>query len=412
MPLNTAYIDRVLELTNRYRSQNGRAPLRLNPELTISAQNHSQDMALRDYFSHDSPINGSTPYSRARAVGYVAMSMGENIGRSYTTPDQVVQGWINSPEHRANILNPNYKEMGIGYYYLANDTGRVNYNYYWTQVFGSTDTNTATNLPQPRLDFGNLPKTPTLLSGNLDTNHTSDVYKFSIANNDTRSINLSLHNISTGDDADISLYKDLNGNGTFDSSDQFLRRSRNTSNVDDHINYKATAGNYLAVVERYASSQGRVDYALDLSATPSRPYPGDDPTQAPNLLPREIEIGNLFSNSAVRTFNETVGDADTVDTYAFSLPNLPGGAHLVRINLGVVAADADLRLIQDSNGNRVVDQGEVVDSSINSGTNPESIAILLSGGDYFVQVYQYSGDTLYQLTFPQDNFDGYSSTSL
>ncbi|UBF24763.1 CAP domain-containing protein [Kovacikia minuta CCNUW1] len=72
---------------------------------------------------------------------------GENIAAGYSTPEQVVQGWINSPGHRANLLNPSYTELGIGYYYLANDTGSVNYKSYWTQDFGSGDRNPSSNLP-------------------------------------------------------------------------------------------------------------------------------------------------------------------------------------------------------------------------------------------------------------------------
>lgn len=73
--------------------------------------------------------------------------MGENIAAGYSTPEAVVEGWKNSSGHRANLLNPNFTELGVGYYYLANDTGSVNYNRYWTQVFGSGDLNPATNLP-------------------------------------------------------------------------------------------------------------------------------------------------------------------------------------------------------------------------------------------------------------------------
>jgi uncharacterized protein YkwD len=54
-----------------------------------------------------------------------------------STPEGVVAGWMNSPGHRANILNPALKEIGVGYYFLAEDTGEVNYHHYWTQVFGT-----------------------------------------------------------------------------------------------------------------------------------------------------------------------------------------------------------------------------------------------------------------------------------
>jgi len=135
-----AFINKVLELTNQFRAQNGLSALKLNTELNAAAQNHSQDMAVSDYFSHTGK-NGSQPWDRAKAVGYEARSMGENIAAGYTTPEAVVQGWINSPGHRANLLNANYTELGVGYFLLENDTGSVNYGRYWTQVFGSGDLN-------------------------------------------------------------------------------------------------------------------------------------------------------------------------------------------------------------------------------------------------------------------------------
>jgi hypothetical protein len=75
--------------------------------------------------------------------------VGENIAAGQTTPEQVVQGWINSPGHRANMLSNNYTEIGIGYEFLANDTGSVNYNHYWAQVFGKSLDGTVSPAPSP-----------------------------------------------------------------------------------------------------------------------------------------------------------------------------------------------------------------------------------------------------------------------
>ncbi|MBX2865451.1 MAG: calcium-binding protein [Leptolyngbyaceae cyanobacterium MAG.088] len=128
----------VLRLTNEFRAENGLPPLTMNEELARTAENHSEAMAEGDFFSHTG-LNGSAPWDRAEEEGYTANSMGENIAAGQTTPEQVVEAWINSPGHRENLLNPNYTEMGVGYVYLENDTGNVNYNHYWTQVFGSGD---------------------------------------------------------------------------------------------------------------------------------------------------------------------------------------------------------------------------------------------------------------------------------
>lgn len=146
MTTNLAFINRVLELTNQFRAENGLTPLKLNNELNAAAQNHSKDMAVQDYFSHTGK-DGSQAWDRAKLVGYEARAMGENIAAGYTTPEAVVEGWKNSPGHRANLLNPTYTELGVGYFYLQDDTGSVNYKHYWTQNFGSGDLNPASNLP-------------------------------------------------------------------------------------------------------------------------------------------------------------------------------------------------------------------------------------------------------------------------
>ncbi|MGB3614225.1 MAG: CAP domain-containing protein [Elainellaceae cyanobacterium] len=140
------YIADVLRLTNDFRVKNGLKPLTANDELNATAEAHSKDMAEQDYFSHTGK-DGSKPWDRAETFGYEANSMGENIAAGQRTPEQVVQGWLDSPGHRANILNPSYTELGVGYHLLENDTGSVNYQRYWTQVFGSGDRNPASNLP-------------------------------------------------------------------------------------------------------------------------------------------------------------------------------------------------------------------------------------------------------------------------
>lgn len=129
-------IDQVVQLTNNFRVQHGLQPLSYNLKLASSAQAHSQSMALQDFFSHTSK-DGLSPFDRIRAAGYQYSAAAENIAAGYTTAEQVVQGWINSPGHRTNMLNPNLKEIGVGYYYLASDTGNVNYYHYWTQSFGT-----------------------------------------------------------------------------------------------------------------------------------------------------------------------------------------------------------------------------------------------------------------------------------
>jgi uncharacterized protein YkwD len=131
-----AFINRVFQLTNVFRQQNQLQPLTYSSHLASAAQTHSQNMALQDFFSHIGQ-DGSTSSSRILSTGYQYSWAAENIAAGYTTPEAVVQGWIDSPSHRVNLLNSNLKEIGIGHYFLARDTGNVNYHNYWTQVFAT-----------------------------------------------------------------------------------------------------------------------------------------------------------------------------------------------------------------------------------------------------------------------------------
>ncbi len=107
-------------LVNAERLRRGRAPLRANYDLTVAAQRHSVDMVARRFFAHDTP-NGTTVRERVERTGYLRgawrWSLGENIGwaaQSGATPAVMVRAWMNSPGHRAIILNPRFREAGVG----------------------------------------------------------------------------------------------------------------------------------------------------------------------------------------------------------------------------------------------------------------------------------------------------------
>ena len=122
----------AIDLTNEYRQENGCPELTMVPELVAAARSHSADMAENNYFSHNSE-DGRLPWDRMREAGYTDfLSAGENIAAGYTTPEKVIEAWINSPGHRENMLNCNYNEIGIGYVNVENSTFR----HYWTQDFG------------------------------------------------------------------------------------------------------------------------------------------------------------------------------------------------------------------------------------------------------------------------------------
>ncbi|WP_406660212.1 CAP domain-containing protein [Methanolobus sp. ZRKC3] len=104
----------MLDLINDARSQNGLDPLRFNPLLNEVASEHSKEMIEMDYFSHDS-YDGTGFAQRILDSGYVMTYAGENIAMRYPPSVQIAHdGLMNSPGHRANILNPNYNEIGIG----------------------------------------------------------------------------------------------------------------------------------------------------------------------------------------------------------------------------------------------------------------------------------------------------------
>ena len=122
----------LLRLTNLERQKAGLAPLKLSLPLTRAAQLHSTDMARNGYFSHTGQ-NGSSMADRAKATGYKYSYLGENIAAGKSTAEGTIRQWMNSPGHRANILNRSFTEIGFGY---ANDQSST-YKHYWVQVFGT-----------------------------------------------------------------------------------------------------------------------------------------------------------------------------------------------------------------------------------------------------------------------------------
>ena len=111
----------TLCLVNRERVSHGERPLRPNARLRRAALAHTKSMAFGDYFEHVGP-RGQTPLARMRSVGYVSSSrvgyeVGENIAwgtRYLATPRAIVAAWMASPGHRANILDPRFRDTGIG----------------------------------------------------------------------------------------------------------------------------------------------------------------------------------------------------------------------------------------------------------------------------------------------------------
>ncbi len=121
----TAYEREVVRLVNEHRRAKGLSDLSYDWELSRVARIKSQDMKDEGYFAHNSPTYGS-PFNMMKSFGIKYRSAAENIARGYATPKAVVDGWMNSSGHRANILNPEFTHIGVGYVSSGN---------YWTQMF-------------------------------------------------------------------------------------------------------------------------------------------------------------------------------------------------------------------------------------------------------------------------------------
>lgn len=132
---------RVLELVNEARSQprncgerrfGAADPLAWDARLAAAARGHSEEMAQHDFLSHQGR-RGSTPGERARAEDYAWRRVAENVASGQGTAQQVVSGWLSSPGHCANIMNPDFTEMGAAYAVNRAADGAI----FWTQVFAS-----------------------------------------------------------------------------------------------------------------------------------------------------------------------------------------------------------------------------------------------------------------------------------
>jgi uncharacterized protein YkwD len=143
-PAWVAFEDEVLRLVNENRAMGWNCdaegefgpagPLTTQPNLRCAARLHSQDMDMRDYFAHDNP-DGDGPSERMDAAMYMGGTWGENIAMGQRTPEQVVSGWMESDGHCANIMRPQFTEIGVGFFQGADRSA-----FYWTQNFGAACT--------------------------------------------------------------------------------------------------------------------------------------------------------------------------------------------------------------------------------------------------------------------------------
>ncbi len=125
--VNASIAEQMLALVNAERTKAGVAPLTLSTEVSSVAQVKSDDMAKNGYFDHNSPTYGS-PFTMLSDFGVTYRTAGENIAKGQQSTEAVMKAWMNSSGHKANILSPNFKQLGVGY--SANNGSPV-----WVQMF-------------------------------------------------------------------------------------------------------------------------------------------------------------------------------------------------------------------------------------------------------------------------------------
>lgn len=121
----SSYENEVIRLVNEIRVKNALSVLQSDWQLSRVARYKSQDMKDNNYFSHQSPTYGS-PFDMMKSFGISYKRAAENIAKGQNSPQSVVNAWMNSSGHRANILNPSFTKIGVGYVKSGN---------YWTQMF-------------------------------------------------------------------------------------------------------------------------------------------------------------------------------------------------------------------------------------------------------------------------------------
>lgn len=129
---NLALEAELIARINQEREKSGVGLLVEQSQLTLAARSQSEDMACNGFFNHDSPINGGV-LERMETTGYRFSIVGEIIAGGYPLANEVLEVWLNSPQHRRQILDPNYTQLGVGF------VRAIGYGYenYWTVIFAS-----------------------------------------------------------------------------------------------------------------------------------------------------------------------------------------------------------------------------------------------------------------------------------
>lgn len=141
-------VEKVLNQTNIQRQNLGLPALKYNSVLSKSATNKANDMFVNNYWAHTSP-SGTTPWDFFKSVDYRYSVAGENLARDFYDTESLIKGWMNSPTHKANIINSKYQEIGIG---VVNGTLGGIKTTLVVQHFGAPIGGLADSQPKPKIN--------------------------------------------------------------------------------------------------------------------------------------------------------------------------------------------------------------------------------------------------------------------
>jgi hypothetical protein len=237
-----------------------------------------------------------------------------------------------------------------------------------------------------------LTNVPVSRQGEVSETDPFNIYSFDISsvgvinNPNYKTVNLSLRDISQGDDVDVSLYQDSNNNQTLDNGDTFLAQSIRGRDSDDFVNIRTpTASRYFAKVERYArGSSGSATYQLDISGVSSSDlFPEENPSMQWPILAK--------GDSPV-TASGTLSNQNTSDIYRFSTPYKGFGAVNYSLRFDFSPGYALVEVIEDVNQNKILDDNDNrVVRTINNGSSSQTIGFYDYGSaNYIVRVYDTS----------------------
>lgn len=152
-------IDRLYSLTNEKRVSEGLSVLTLNAKLSDAARRKAADMFQYDYWAHNNPQTGATPWTWIKASGYTYELAGENLAKNFLFSNDVIDGWMNSPTHRANILKKEFKDVGFA---VVNGTIGGEETTLVVQTFGTpVNIIIPTAVPKPTTLPTNIPRSST-----------------------------------------------------------------------------------------------------------------------------------------------------------------------------------------------------------------------------------------------------------